>query len=132
MQGTWKTTGGSGKAVAGVAGGIIAIALLSTGALTAAVTAITDLLTIVLVSFLGAVVILSAAAVLLWRKYGHHQPPVPGQITAFHEARQVPAAKRPAVAGPQLHLHFHGTAQPEGVPAVLQAITESRQQGEQS
>lgn len=89
--------------------------------------AASDLLEIVLVSFLAAVVVIVTAAVLIWRHRGHRPASMPEQITAFHEARQVRAAtQRAAIAPAQiLHLHFHGDAQPE---AVLRAITESKQE----
>lgn len=90
--------------------------------------AASDLLEIVLVSFLAAVVITVTAAVLIWRHRGHRPASMPEQITAFHEARQVRAATARAAVAPaqhHLHLHFEGAAQPE---AVLRAINENKQE----
>ena len=93
--------------------------------------AASDLLEIVLVSAVAAFVIIAAVAVLVLRRHGRIAP-VGEQILAAQEARRVQAARqRPAIAAPAQHLHFHfeGNAQPE---AVLRAIAESKQQGEQS
>lgn len=93
--------------------------------------AASDLVEIVLVSFLAVVVLVATAAVLIWRhRRNHPVPSVLEQIAAAREARQVRAATQRAAVAPvqhHLHLHFDNAAQPE---AVLRAITE--QQGEQS
>jgi hypothetical protein len=131
MNGTWKTAGGSNRGWLAVLAIIGAVVLIGSGALTAAVAAITNFLLVLLFCVLAAVVIISAAALLIWRRHGGSGVPVPEQVAAFSEARQVRAGReRPAVAAPaqHFHLHFHGE-QPEGVPAVLQAI--AGQQGEQ-
>jgi len=130
MQGTWKTNGDGGKGALVLAGAAIGVVvLLGSGAATAAVTALTGLLEMVLFCALAAVAVVIAAAVLIWRKYGRATAPVPEQFAAFHQAQQVRAAgKRPAIAPVQhWHVHFHGEQQPESVPAVLHAIRDREQ-----
>ena len=93
--------------------------------------AASDLLEIVLACAAAAFVIIATAAVLVLRRHGRIAP-VGEQILAAQEARRVQAARqRPAIAPPTqiLNLHFHGETQPE---AVLRAIAENQQQGEQS
>jgi hypothetical protein len=128
-HGTWKTTGGGGGGTLAAAGLIAAAVLLGSGALAGAVAALTSLLEIVLACTVAAVVMVTAGAVVVWRRYGHRPAPIPEQITAMHEARQVRAAQRPAIAPApaQLNIHFHGDTQPE---AVLRAISQTQQQGE--
>jgi membrane protein implicated in regulation of membrane protease activity len=131
MQGTWRTTGGDGKGALVAAGVIAGIILASSGALAGAVAAAVSFLEILALCAVAFLAILAVACFLLWRKYGRHER-VPEQLLAFHEARRVQAPREnAAIATPAQHLHFHfeGNAQPE---AVLRAIAESKQQGEQS
>jgi hypothetical protein len=93
--------------------------------------AVSDLLEIVLACAVAAFAVIVTAAVLVLRRHGRIAP-VGEQILAAQEARRVQAARqRAAIAPPTqiLNLHFHGQTQPE---AVLRAIAENRQQGEQS
>lgn len=135
-HGTWKQTGGGGDDLLKVIAIIGAVVLLTSGALAGAVAAVVSFLEILALCAVGFAVIAAVAGFLLWRKYGRRElPPVMAQqISAFHETQRVRAAtQRPAVAPAaqhHLHIHYHGTAQPEGMPAVLKAITE--QQGEHS
>jgi hypothetical protein len=94
--------------------------------------AASDLLEIVAVCAVAAFAILVTAAVLVLRRHGRIAP-VGEQILAAQQARRVQAAQRPAIApaSPSIHLHFHGAAQADAAPAVLQAIAEATQQGEQ-
>ena len=137
MNGTWKTTGGSGGGTALVA--IIGAALLiGSGALTAAVAALTDLVMIVLACGVAAVVIVTIAAVVIWRRYGHRTAPALEQYAAFHAAREterlraVPQRQQIAAPAAQLHLHYHAAPgqaeQPDWQAAVLKAIPERERQ----
>jgi hypothetical protein len=136
MNGTWKTTGGSGGGTALVA--IIGVALLiGSGVLTAAVAAVTELLVIVLVCAVAAVVIVTIAGVLIWRKYGHRTAPALEQYAAFHAARETERLRavpqRQQIAADRvLHLHYHAApgqaAEPDWQAAVLKAIPERGQQ----
>jgi hypothetical protein len=120
---------GAGLAIAAVGAAVIYVNRHAIGQ------AASDLLEIVLFSALAAAVVIAAAAVLIRRHGGHGRLPSVGeQILAAQKARQVEAARqRPAIApaSPQLHIHFHGSAQADAAPVVLQAIAESKQQGEQ-
>ena len=120
-----------------VAAVIIGALLIGSGALTAAVAALTDLVMIVLACGGAAGVIVTTAGVLAWQKYGRGLAPIPDQLAAFRAAREFEAAahlramqQRPArqieaPAQQHFHLHLHGTTpQPEDMPVVLQAIRE--------
>lgn len=119
-RGTWQTTDDS-RGTLGLAAVIGAAVLIGSGAFATAVAALTDLLEIVLACTVAAVLIVAVAAVLIWRRYGHRPAPVREQVAAYREARQVRAVQQSAIAAPapQVHFHFHGTAQPD---AVLRAI----------
>ena len=128
----WTPCRGSGATVAAVAIG--AAVLIGSGALAAAVAAVTELLMIVLACGVAAVVIVTVAAVLLWRRYGYQPPSVPEQRAAaaeFRDAERLRAMQRRPLRqitapAPQFHLHFHGNAQPD-LPVLRQALTEGDQ-----
>ena len=125
MKGTWTTTGGDGGILPLMAVGVGAAVLIGSGALTAAVAAVTELLTIVLICAVALVVAVLVAGVLWWRhlhKYGRRPGEMPPQmreqIRAFHEfkaaeqlraSRQRPArqVEAPAAGTYQLHNHTH-------------------------
>jgi hypothetical protein len=121
MHGTWKTTGGGSGPLLAVAAVIGAAVLAGSGVLAAAVTALTEILEILLFCGLGTVAAVIAAVVLIWRRHARHAP-VQEQIAAFRQARQAnPAVQGPAAAAPaqHVHLHYHAApAQPAHFPAL--------------
>jgi protein-S-isoprenylcysteine O-methyltransferase Ste14 len=128
VNGTWKTTGTGGSALVPVAV-IAAVLLAGSGALTTLAAALTSLAEIVLACVAAVVAAAAAAVVVVWRRHGRQLPPLPEQVAAYRSEQRLRAGpQRPQIAAPaqHVHFHFHGTAQPEGVP-VLRAIKDGEQ-----
>ena len=137
MNGTWKTTGGGGAGLGVlVLGGLGALAI-GTGTVTAVATDLTNMIEVALACAVAAVLIVTIAGVLIWRKYGHRTAPALEQYAAFHAARETERLRavpqRQQIAADRvLHLHYHAApgqaAEPDWQAAVLKAIPERGQQ----
>ena len=143
-HGTWKTTSGGGDALLPLAVLVGAVILIGSGALTAAVAAVTDLLMIAFI--IGAVIVAAvlAAGVLWWRhlrksgrRPGEMPPHMREHLAAVHARREAErlASTRPQIAAPaqnHVHLHYHAApgahAQPDWQAAALRALPEREQQ----
>jgi len=136
MHGTWKTTGGTGGGLVG-AGLIIFGAAYALHEATPAITAGGNVLiglAKLLVITTGALVALAATAAIAWRIHRRHHPPRQPPWAGTYHTTVMPPARPSATLPPppkalpaargDLHLHFHGTTDPDQVAAAIRRTQE--------